>query len=365
MRFKRLLLWFASLSAVTIDGYVPSKHPAAKRVNIEEISRTVQGSSNARIRLEPVFKRNPLEKHKQLQQQVPKKSSPAPQSTDADQLRRQGDDRRQAFFVSAIAALTGFSDILCLANYRCFVNMITGNLLKLTSAVANFQVREALFNGIVVFSYLSGVAIFSQIKNRFEGEEEALRFVAPIVASFFIGADILAWYLGCAKAVQVCLLASGFAVINTAAASASQQTIYFAMTGHLTKITNSLATGSAFDATTKKSANIVLFFGCGALLAGLLLARGSMGRGVTGMVPTLLGVLYGALFSWYAPIMPLLRQKMGGDKGSLSLLRHGWCWLKPTSGRIGRVQEPAILVDVFRQDLLFASNGTIIANSAY
>jgi Protein of unknown function (DUF1275) len=314
-------------------------------VKVASSSSGIKGESV--VRLNPVLEKNPFEslqaaRHlkKQQQQHVTEPFAtqpgeawqqsnrmglpPSPLSSSCDASttissmaaqRRQQDqeDRRQAFFVSSSAALAGFTDVLVLARHGCFVNMMTGTLLKMITAIANLSIMGALVQASVVLCYMAGLRLFAKIKEKQTKDDPEnakmapLRLVAPLVLGLFGLADLLTRGAvgNASKLIQVPLLAMGFAVINSAAAHATGNTIFFAMTGHLTKLTHSLPLRQQAEdnKVIQTSKSIMAYFLGGALLAAVGL-RLQHRMAIAGMMPPLctsLGLLYAGLFAWYAP----------------------------------------------------------------
>lgn len=360
-----LVLVCLSLHLSLSSAYIPSIPPISglSPAQTQPQNAFSHGSplflnSQNRVQLTSILEKNPLEKyHRQNAVAKTTKESQPPtgqhqnnhqQEQEQNQQKQQ---RRQSCFITGSAALAGFTDVLCLAKYGCFVNMMTGNMLKLTTALANSKSlsitqvvssQDVWLPASFILSYMIGIILFGQIQettrnaisSNINNSDEAtaaaeakavlvpLRFVAPIVALLFLGADVLAGGAGAVansaaqKAIQVPLLAMGFGLINGAAGHASDNTIFFAMTGHLTKATHCIrkwmltatATKSQAgvwnpDAATKKSLKILRSFLGGALTAALMLRVGSTGSMSRFFPPvcSTLGLLYASLFAWYAP----------------------------------------------------------------
>jgi uncharacterized membrane protein YoaK (UPF0700 family) len=327
-----------------VQSYVPSTHKS-QRIHSTTASKTPttrlspasigQGVGPTPIRLEPVLEKNPLlQLQQELRQQKEEATtvpSPVEASVDDKDAMAQAataaaatvrEEQKQTLFVKSSAALSGFTDALCLAQYGCFVNMMTGNCLKLMNSVVNAQIHEGLISTLFLVSYMGGSMGFVHLKHVFadasrEDKDAPVRLVAPIVALLFVGADILARRTAVTsavaiKAVQVPFLAAGFGLVNGAAGHVSGGTIFFALTGHLTKITNychecmNRKHWQLLDSATVKSMNVLTHFMGGALVGGMLLKHSS--RATSLPVCTILGLLYGTLYAWYAPVTPLARQ---------------------------------------------------------
>ncbi|CAB9503191.1 expressed unknown protein [Seminavis robusta] len=356
--FSVLLLCFGGCSCSLSAGYVPSTDPAQRKllqrpklqtVEVTKVKGPTTTTKTNRVRLDSIFQTNPLEKFHQQQHQrriknqndeviveveplmvevedVDEEEDPVPTvhipdgpvfngpntavthyEDDDLQRGREKEEGRQALFESASAFLAGFTDVLCLAQYGCFVNMMTGTLLKMTTAMANFQTVEALVHALFVGSYMAGVSLFDWVKTSNDDDDKAaLRWVAPIVLALFATADCVARQWAGPKLLQVPFLAMGFGVINTAASHATGNTIFFAMTGHLTKLTTGLRNTKqqADNAVMARSKSILRHFLMGGLVAAVL-SRERLFLSSAVMLPPLctsLGLLYAALFAWYAPI---------------------------------------------------------------
>lgn len=361
-----------SLASAGVYGYIPSKHPTTKKVDIDKLVSEItvesadvpktEAAAPAPLRLEPIFDSNPLEK---VAFDVATKQAPVPavvSESRKEETALSRRERKQSLFVMGSSALASFTDVFTLAKFGCFANMCTGNLLKATSGLTGGRMGEAALNGLFVVSYLMGVALFNGIKRRYADDDDALSLIAPIVISLFVGADIAArsWG-GSIKALQVPCLTCGFGLVNSAAGHATGGTIFFAMTGHLSKITNWISDSIAsrtlkLDAATGKSLRVVSSFVGGALAAALVqkhLSRFSI------PVCTTLGLLYATLFGWYAPLTPALKRRLESTRIGQRITRFGRL-LKPAFSR-GLQPEP-IVVDVFPvEDLLQASNATGIS----
>ena len=344
-------LWLA-LQVLKADAYIPSVHPSQQQQQQQQTIGKGYASPLFRERqaiktvpLASVLQINPLcdRKKEAFQRNIPE--NPVQFSTKywPSQRRQYGQaehrknqrERRQHYFISSSAALAGFTDVLCLSKYGCFVNMMTGNILKATTALVeshNLSFRQIARNGDIwipasfVVSYMLGVIIFGQLqdfasrkildRDGDDDEEQKLaplRVVAPLVAVLFLGADRLALGHTAQKAIQVPLLAMGFGIINCAAAQATASTIFFAMTGHLTKITNSMRQHTFSnqkvwdpDAATVTSIRVLKGFTCGAILAAIII------RCSNHLLPvcTVLGLLYASLFAWYTRTAPVAATKI-------------------------------------------------------
>ena len=329
-----------------VRGYVRSTHP------FQEFFTTPSGNVKNAFTAIPLDPPLAVENNKSLKRRIQKRAEQQSEatlnnnnnaavllSTSSRQAQQQG---KQAAFVSTSAALAGFTDVLVLTKYGCFVNMMTGNLLKMTTAAVNGQAVEAVLNGCFVVCYMSGVLAFTQLKQHLlsatrlqqqqqqqqrqdnDGDEQGLaplRLVAPIIALLFVSADLLLAAPFAAnsvatpllrKALQVPFLAAGFGLINSAAGHATGGTIFFALTAHLTKLTNHLfeqATSprrqTVMDAATHKSMTILFNFLGGAMVAGIMLKRNLTILPVC----TTLGLAYAALYAWYAP--PVMSTRVG------------------------------------------------------
>lgn len=188
--------------------------------------------------------------------------------------------------------------------------MMTGNMLKATTAFASNS--DIWVPASFVLSYMVGAIIFNQLqdwtrsklRDPDEDDEEnvlaPMRYVAPLVAVLFLGANLLEAGRAAQKALQVPLLAMGFGVVNCAAAQATGNTIFFAMTGNLTKITNYLCQFAKqrvwdSDAATVTSLKILRGFLGGAVATAVILRYGN----VLPHIFSILGLLYASLFAWY------------------------------------------------------------------
>jgi len=73
--------------------------------------------------------------------------------------RRHRYETRKQLFACALAACSGFADVLCYHSFGCYGNMMTGNTIKLMDHLAAGRWSEALYPASLVPAYVVGAAL--------------------------------------------------------------------------------------------------------------------------------------------------------------------------------------------------------------
>lgn len=66
---------------------------------------------------------------------------------------------RKQLFACALAASSGFADVLCYHSFGCYGNMMTGNTIKLMDHMAAGRWRQAVYPAALVPAYILGAAL--------------------------------------------------------------------------------------------------------------------------------------------------------------------------------------------------------------
>jgi uncharacterized membrane protein YoaK (UPF0700 family) len=217
----------------------------------------------------------------------------------------------KSIFCMSIAFITGCVDTVSYHRYKCYVNMMTGNVVRFATSVAESQWADALFHISLITSYVVGVGLFRiiewnmrDIKATDESNHELLVVVAPLIVTLFILADVVAHFVANERK-HAPILSLGFGIINAASGDATGGTILYAMTGHINRMGRTLvdylvlSKGKCYK-SFKSHLRIVTCFAAGIALsvkaAQYLLPLMSSFQPP---MATTFGLLFAALFIWY------------------------------------------------------------------
>lgn len=216
---------------------------------------------------------------------------------------------RKTIFVASMAFVTGCVDTVCYRRYKCFVNMMTGNVIKFSTALAESRWEDAVFHSSLILSYVTGVGMFRalDIKIRHgskdkESPGQLLTMVAPLILVLFMLADVVSHYISNPR-LHAPLLSIGFGIMNAASADATGGTILYAVTGHINRMGKTivdywmLSKLKCFK-SFKSHLRIVCSFAAGIALsvkAAQLMAFTS----VQPPMATTAGIMFAALFFWF------------------------------------------------------------------
>jgi uncharacterized membrane protein YoaK (UPF0700 family) len=218
--------------------------------------------------------------------------------------------KRKNTFTSLLAIIAGMADVACVKRFGFYANMMTGNTIRVGSAIVDLRWDEALFFGTVVTSYtlgaslLRGISTIQTKKTRIDDddtERHALLSVAPLVLVIFCSADVVSRAFPRAFPP---ILALGFGLMNAAAVDATK-VVTNAVSGHCTNVGLGLADALLLfqppGKGTKASVRILLFF-----LSSIILSSAGhrwLSHNPWVKLPPVgasFGVLYSALLIWYA-----------------------------------------------------------------
>jgi uncharacterized membrane protein YoaK (UPF0700 family) len=179
----------------------------------------------------------------------------------------------QKTFVVSLMGLAGFIEGFCIRRHGCFPNLMTGTILKVAEAVGNWNLSTACIHASMVGCYVGGGFIFSQWKktsnnNKQEQKKSSLMAISILSGLFFLLSDVTT---GLSTALKLPLLAVGFGIINAGTVDVGAGVTY-AMTGHVTKISQGLATGNLVKSKdpSATSAKGLAVFWMAALAANLV-----------------------------------------------------------------------------------------------
>jgi len=208
---------------------------------------------------------------------------------------------RKRRLATAMAYLTGVSDVALSLQFQTFATMLTGNLMWLSRAVVERNLGTTLYYVSVFMSYMTGLSLVRLMRKR--EPKTILKSTGAAVMALFVGADFLFYGAGFSRWIPVCLLAMAFGGINSIGTDFAG-TLTFVVTGHVTRLTH-LVTDCCVERKEMTEADITAAKQCvavtggffaGALTAFLLLTRNMLLR--QGLWTTL-GMGYGLLFFSY------------------------------------------------------------------
>ena len=270
--------------------------------------------------------------HQQRAQQLDGQQSPSPFSF----IRHQPPQQKktnivltqaqiQKTFVVSLMGLAGFIEGFCIRRHGCFPNLMTGTILKVAEAVGNLNLSTTCLHASMVGCYVGGGFLFSQWKkatsanaatnkNKHEQKESSLLAISVLSGLFFLLSDLTSSNgLLSTAALKLPLLAVGFGIINAGTVDVGAGVTY-AMTGHVTKIGQGLATGGlakgSKDPSATSAKGVAVFF-VAALAANLvcgLLEKSTanawplrVAQTVLQRLPvgTTVAVAYAWIFRWY------------------------------------------------------------------
>jgi len=203
--------------------------------------------------------------------------------------------------VFTLAFMTGVADVAMVLKYKNFATMMTGNAMWAASHVLNRSFGLAAYLFGVIGCYMAGLAIFRRTYQSLK--EQSLQMFAPMITAAFLAADYMTSMNPLRKWPSMFLLSAAYGIIN-AVGTDMTGSLCFVITGHITKITNSivdrysgLAGNKSIDRPSFiRSVYVCLGFFLGAFAAwtGLMAFPGLKDRGLL----SIMGTVYGALFLW-------------------------------------------------------------------
>ena len=188
----------------------------------------------------------------------------------------------QKTFVVSLMGLAGFVEGFCIRKHGCFPNLMTGTILKVAEAVGSWDFPVAGIHASMIACYVGGGYVFSKWKsnngdsNKEKQKQTRSSLVAVSVLSglFLLMSDVLGG-IPLMQSFRLPLLAAGFGIINAGTVDVGAGVTY-ALTGHVTKIGQGLATGglarpkdSSKTSAARTSGQGLLVFSAAALLANL------------------------------------------------------------------------------------------------
>lgn len=224
----------------------------------------------------------------------------------------------KSMFISCLAFLTGIGDVISFRRYGCYANMMTGNTIRLTMALSELRLRDALLFGSLVTSYAMGVGAFHAVNFTKKQRGTASSFAAaPLFLTVFVLVDILVKLHGDSNSrIFLPPLGLGFGMLNAASTDALGGTTTYAMTGHIMKLGHAvvdrfMAGKKRWRKGTRTSTRVVICFAAG-IATGTILSN-LLGSALGNLPPfTTLGILYTLLLGLYSLQKPDLSQRRTG-----------------------------------------------------
>jgi len=210
---------------------------------------------------------------------------------------------RKRRLATGMAFLTGVADLTLFLKYKTFATMMTGNTMWMAVALIEKRFIDVGYYASVIMSYTVGLTVFRKTNLSFK--DKTLRICSFLVASLFVGSDLL-FKAYQSRWIPMMMLASGFGIINSVGQEFTG-TLTFVITGHLTRLTNQIVDRLSSTAGRKKlsladkqsmiqNAFVYTGFFCGALLAGFLKAKGILMERIG--VFSSIGIAYASLWVW-------------------------------------------------------------------
>ena len=176
-------------------------------------------------------------------------------------------------FVLGLAFLFGWADVATSQRFGCYASKMTGNFLKMSSAISAGRLQDATFILAVLLSYVVGAGVFRAIDiNRARGAAATSMATTTVIAPAVLLACAAIDLLPSASKWPVWLLALASGAVN-AASSEKGDTVTCMITGHL--LTLGQALGSSLAAVlipaqragAIKSMQVLSSFLCSSLAA--------------------------------------------------------------------------------------------------
>lgn len=156
------------------------------------------------------------------------------------------EDKKRTFIL-LLGVVTGIAHVVCANQYEYYANMMTGNTIRLATAVSKGDAKQGWYFGTLVLSYGIGASLFGAVEafgpsdtsngaiqdDRDEQSSPVLRRMAPVSFGVFAASDIVARTLPAPYRLHC--LAVGFGMINAATQNVLG-TVTNAATGHITRV---------------------------------------------------------------------------------------------------------------------------------
>jgi uncharacterized membrane protein YoaK (UPF0700 family) len=224
--------------------------------------------------------------------------------------------KRKNTFIYLLAFVSGMADVACFKRFGFYASMMTGNTIRVGSAIVDLRWEEALFFGTVIVSYSFGASLLRGISiqtKKLDTERHTLLSVAPVALVIFCSADFVASAFPRAFPP---ILAIGFGLINAAAVDATK-VVTNAVSGHCMNVGLGLADAVLLQPpgkAMKTSFRVLVSF-----LASIIVS--SAGHHWLTLNPWVklppvgasFGVLYAALLIWYATSLQRDRSNLPFD----------------------------------------------------
>lgn len=224
----------------------------------------------------------------------------------------------QRNFVISLMGIAGFVEGFCLRRHGCFPNLMTGTILKVAEAIGSMNFSTASIHASMIACYLGGGFVFSRWKssapsltNKREQNKACLAAVSALSGVFLLLSDVLGG-IPTLRTLKLPLLTAAFGIINAGTVDVGAGVTY-ALTGHVTKVGQGLATGgfakpsdTSKTSPSRTSAQGMVVFFVSALLANLVCGVLEATRSgpltlLLQKIPlgTTLLMAYASLFRWY------------------------------------------------------------------
>ena len=248
----------------------------------------------------------PLNSASTLSTNTQETSISSPQSMVPDQASTMA--RRKTPMICLLGVLSGFSGVLCYKRLSMHVHMMTGCMFRVMMALSDGSWKAALCDGAILFMYAAGVTVFRlfDIHHDKENKPSALPVsVAGAALLSFAAADLAHYLVPSAKGVTMApFLALGFGVVNAFSMS-SLGAITNAATGHLTRVSMTLADSIIFGTQSNAtSTRYILSFACSVFVTSVVYRYFSNGLRFMPLGCSI-GSAYALILFWYSGIAKL------------------------------------------------------------
>lgn len=234
----------------------------------------------------------------------------------AESLLKALKTKRKNTFISLLAVIAGMADVVCYKLIGFYANMMTGNTIRVGTAIVDFRWAEALFFGSVIVSYSLGAALLRGIdiqNKKHDARRHTLVAVAPVALAIFCLADLISLIF---PKTFPFILALGFGLINAASLDTTK-VVTNAASGHWQSVGLGLADAILLKQKSQavKTNFRVLF----SFLVSIIFSSAAhywLTLNPWVRLPPVgvsFGVLYATLLTWYATCMQRNRSNLYYD----------------------------------------------------
>ena len=144
--------------------------------------------------------------------------------------------KKKIILIFGFSFAAGWADVISFVRYKAFAALMTGNAINLGVAASTKDPAagaDAAFYMSVIFSYIAGCVLFSEIKRRIPTRPS--RFAAPVCFTLILASDVMYEEIGLSR-WQLCLLAPAFGIQNSFTFGGAMATSTTLLTGNMAKL---------------------------------------------------------------------------------------------------------------------------------